>query len=99
MKYDFNSLFAKAGWNTYFEYGWQEVFEIFKHMNHTEAYELKQQKPDSARLKELLVGRFEFSEASVSRRLQACLATDRRFGFSWAHLSSLKSDIVMLVQL
>ena len=67
---DFNSLFAKAGWNTYFEYGWQEVFEIFKHMNHTEAYELKQQKPDSARLKELLVGRFEFSEASVSRRLE-----------------------------
>jgi len=65
---NFDGLFSDVNWE--FEHSWTDVFNIFKNIKHTDIG-LEWKSPDLKRLKELLVGRFEFSEAFVMKKIES----------------------------
>ncbi|MBW2988332.1 flap endonuclease-1 [Candidatus Woesearchaeota archaeon] len=63
-------IFEEVKWQDYFSFDWRDVFNIFKHSKHTDEFKLEWKAPDMAKVKELLVARFEFSESNVTKKLQ-----------------------------
>ena len=68
---DFGSLFSELKWEEYFEYPWQEVFELIKNMPIDENYEMKWKNMDEAKIMRLLVDEHDFSAERVKSQIDA----------------------------
>ncbi len=62
---NFEELFAQVKWKNYFEYDWNDVFEIFKEADVTEKYTLEWKIPDKEKIIKLLVKEHDFSEERI----------------------------------
>lgn len=71
FKKDFGALFEHVKWNDYFQFSWQEVFDLIRDMPVSDDYRLEWQAPDPGKLRQLLVDKHEFSlervDSSLSR--------------------------------
>jgi flap endonuclease-1 len=67
---DLSRLFEEVKWGEHFSYPWEEVFSIFRDAKHTDDFKLEWGKPDPEEVRKLLIGRFEFSESAVEKRLE-----------------------------
>ena len=67
---DFETLFEEVKWKEYFEYGWKDVFSIFKAMPKTDNYDLKWKDINIMKIKALLVDEHNFSEERVDKTLE-----------------------------
>ncbi len=62
-------MFTSVNWAQHFDFPWEDVFNLFKNMEHAENVQLKWGRPNQKRVRELLVGRFEFSPEAVDKKL------------------------------
>ena len=69
-KDDFERLFEDAEWSNYFDYPWQEVFDIFSKMDVTDDYELRWNRVNVDEVKKILVEDHDFSDERVSTVLK-----------------------------
>jgi flap endonuclease-1 len=74
---DFDSLFRKCEWNKYFDYDWQEVYELFRKIPTTDDYHLKWNNVDNDLIKDILVNQHDFSQERVESTL-AKIKTEQR---------------------
>lgn len=66
---NFELLFREVKWEGFFDYPWQEVFDLIKHMPVTDDYGLKWKKPDEDKIIGLLVGKHDFSEERIRSQI------------------------------
>ncbi len=66
---DFEALFKEAKWNDFFDFSWEEVFDLIKHMPVNKDYHLKWTKIDEDKIKKLLIDKHDFSEERVKAQL------------------------------
>ncbi len=66
---NFELLFKEVKWREFFDYPWQEVFDLIKNMPVTDDYNLKWKKPDEGKIMELLVEKHDFSEERVKSQI------------------------------
>ena len=62
-------MFTSVNWSQHFDFPWGDVFNLFKNMEHLESVQMTWGRPNPRLVRELLVGRFEFSPESVDKRL------------------------------
>ena len=62
---NFDALFKEAKWNDFFEFSWEEVFDLFRHIPVNENYHLKWKDVNEDEIMKLLVDRHDFSEERV----------------------------------
>lgn len=70
-----DELFSAAKWSDYFEFSWQEVFDVIKNMPVTSDYRLDWRAPNHKRIKALLCGKHDFTEENVESRLEKLKAS------------------------
>lgn len=68
---DFESLFLEAKWSEFFDFGWEEVFELIKNMPVNDNYNLEWRSADESKILKLLVDRHGFSEERVRAQIEA----------------------------
>ena len=66
---NFELLFKEVKWNEFFDYPWEEVFNLIKNIPITDSYKLNWRKPDEDKIIELLVGRHDFSEERIRSQI------------------------------
>jgi flap endonuclease-1 len=66
---DFSKLFKCANWDDYFDYSWQEVFDLFKNMPVKEDYDLRWNPLDPDKVCRILCERHDFSRQRVEDTL------------------------------
>jgi flap endonuclease-1 len=69
-KGDFDELFKKVKWDSFFDCPWTEVFYLIKKMPTTNDYDLEWKKPNKDKLSDLLVNEHNFSEERVSSMME-----------------------------
>jgi flap endonuclease-1 len=69
FKDDFPGLFVKAKWSESFEYPWEEVFELFKHVDVTDDYALRWKEPNREEIRRILVDEHDFGEERIMASL------------------------------
>lgn len=62
---NFELLFREVKWGEFFDYRWEEVFDLIKNIPITDSYKLSWKKPDKDKITELLVGKHDFSEERI----------------------------------
>jgi flap endonuclease-1 len=62
-------IFEEAGWKENFEFSWETVFDVIKKMPVTDEYELKWEKPDKEKIKQLLIEKHDFGTERVNSTL------------------------------
>jgi len=67
---DFDSLFNETKWKDYFNFSWEEVYHLIKHMPTTDDYKLEWGNIDVEKLNKLLVDKHDFSEQRVDNTLE-----------------------------
>lgn len=67
---DFNALFESVKWSDYFDYGWEEVFNLFKEMPVEKDYSLDWKGIDHDRINSVLCEKHNFSRDRVSDTLE-----------------------------
>jgi len=77
-KDDFDALFTDVGWEKYFPFPWQEVFDLIKHMPVTKEYTLQWKEPDRERVAKLLCDEHDFSNERISTTLDNMNRTKTR---------------------
>ena len=70
---DFGALFNEAKWQDFFEFEWQEVFDLFKNIPVNEDYELKWAEINEEKILKLLVDKHDFSEERVKSQIEGLL--------------------------
>ncbi|MBI3035106.1 flap endonuclease-1 [Candidatus Woesearchaeota archaeon] len=68
---NFDALFNNAKWNDFFDFSWQEVFELIRNMPVDENYELKWSDANEEEIMKLLVGKHDFSEERVKSQIDS----------------------------
>jgi flap endonuclease-1 len=66
---NFDALFKNLKWNEYFDFSWQEVYNLFKEMPVTDDYKLEWKNIDAKKLKEFLLDH-DFSEERINTTLE-----------------------------
>ena len=79
-KINFDALFNEAKWNDFFEFSWQEVFDLIKHMPVNESYDLEWNPIDEEKIKKILIDRHEFSEERVNNQIEGLLKMKAKKG-------------------
>jgi flap endonuclease-1 len=67
---DFDALFNEAKWNDFFDYSWEDVYELFTNMPATDDYSLSWKQPNREKIYEFLVNEHDFSEERVKSTLE-----------------------------
>ncbi len=75
-KSDFDKLFAAAKWKEYFDYDWQQVFDVFKNMPVNKNYSLKFTSPKSDKIMEFLCDKHDFERERIERSLNKLSQTN-----------------------
>jgi flap endonuclease-1 len=74
-KHDFDTMFKQVKWSEYFEFGWEEVYNLIENMPTTDKYKLEWNYPDLERVKKILCDEHDFSvervESTLSKLTQA----------------------------
>jgi flap endonuclease-1 len=63
------TLFKEVKWGQYFDYGWEEVFKLFKNMKITDDYEISWRPIKKERIVEILVEEHNFSRTRIEDSL------------------------------
>ncbi len=66
---DFDGLFKETKWKDYFDYRWEEVFELFSKCPVNNDYELKFESVNKEKIREILVEKHEFSRERIDKML------------------------------
>ena len=69
-KTNFDGLFSEARWNDFFEFSWEEVFDLIKNIPVNKNYELKWKDADADKIIKLLVDEHDFSEERIKSQLE-----------------------------
>lgn len=67
---NFNALFDDVKWNEFFDFSWQEVFDLFKNIPVNKNYELKWTEINEEKILKLLVDKHDFSEERVKSQIE-----------------------------
>ena len=68
---NFDILFKEAKWDDFFEFSWQEVFDLFKNMPINNHYNLKWKDINEGKMIKLLVDEHDFSEERVKSQIES----------------------------
>ena len=77
---NFENLFKEAKWGDFFEFSWNEVFDLIKNIPVNEKYELKWTNIDEEKIMKLLVDRHDFSEERVRNHIEGLLKAKEKKG-------------------
>jgi len=77
---DKEKIFKQVEWD--FEFSWEKVYDTIVNMKTTEDYMLKWNSVDENRVKEILIGKGEFSEERVDKVLEEITKTQKQKGLS-----------------
>ena len=66
---NFDKLFLDLKWKEYFDYDWQEVFNLFKNAKVTNEYSLKFENVDKEKIIKILVDEHDFSLERIEKQL------------------------------
>ena len=77
-KTDFDAMFSEAKWNDYFEFSWQEVFDLIKNIPVNKNYDLKWKEIDEDKIIKLLVDNHDFSEERVRSQIEGIAKESRK---------------------
>ena len=77
---NFDKLFEEARWNEHFDFGWNEVFELFKNMPINKDYQLKWADVDEGKMMDLLVDGHDFSKERVKSLIEGLVKTKQKVG-------------------
>ncbi|MBS3095884.1 flap endonuclease-1 [Candidatus Woesearchaeota archaeon] len=77
-KTSFDAMFNEAKWNDFFDFPWQEVFDLIRHMPVNERYELKWKNADEDEIIRLLVGMHNFSEDRVRNQIEGLVKGNKK---------------------
>jgi len=69
-KNNFDAVFIEAKWSEFFEFSWEEVFDLIKNIPVDEDYELKWEDVDEDKIIKLLVNEHDFSEERVRNHIE-----------------------------
>ncbi|MBI2647509.1 flap endonuclease-1 [Candidatus Woesearchaeota archaeon] len=67
---NFEALFKEAKWSNFFDFSWQEVFDLIKNMPVNEQYKLKWTDLDEEKIIKLLCEKHDFSEDRVKGQIE-----------------------------
>jgi flap endonuclease-1 len=70
---NFGALFNEAKWQDFFDFEWQEVFDLFKNIPVNKNYELKWTEINEEKILKLLVDKHDFSEERVKSQIEGLL--------------------------
>ena len=71
-------MFKEAKWNDFFEFSWEEVFDLFKNIPVTNDYELNWKDVDEEKIMNLLVDKHDFSEERVKSQIEGLTKTKQK---------------------
>ncbi len=77
-KDDFNKMFNEVKWNDYFDYPWQDVFDLFKNMPVTDNYVLKWNSINEEKIMKILVDEHDFSKERVQKQIDELRSVQRQ---------------------
>lgn len=77
---NFESLFKEAKWSDFFDFSWNEVFDLIKNMPVNENYELEWNSIDEEKIKKILVDKHEFSEERINSQIEGLLKARSKGG-------------------
>jgi len=66
---NFGELFEEVKWGSFFEFGWEEVFELIDKMPVSEDYSIKRGKVDREKVIEILCDAHQFSRERIEKTL------------------------------
>ncbi len=72
---DYNKMFSNAG----ADFNWKEIYELFVNMKVQKDYMLKWEKPNTEKIKSLLVEKHEFNEERVNKVLESLDQSNKEF--------------------
>jgi len=75
---DFDSMFKECRWNDYFDYSWNEVFNLIKNMPKQKEFDLKFTAPNIDEIKNILVKNHNFNEERIDSKLSRLLKIKRK---------------------
>lgn len=67
---DFDRLFTEVKWSEYFDYPWNDVFDVIKHTETTNDYAVQFTEPDDDAVVEVLCKQHDFNEERVRKMLE-----------------------------
>ncbi|MBS3105591.1 flap endonuclease-1 [Candidatus Woesearchaeota archaeon] len=67
---NFEALFNEVKWDNFFDFSWQEVFELIKNIPIDNDYNLKWTNADDGKIMKLLVDGHDFSEERVKNQIE-----------------------------
>ncbi len=70
---NFETLFKEVKWDDFFEFSWEEVFDLIKNMPVENDYTLKWTDADGEKIMKLLVDRHDFSEERVKNQIEGLM--------------------------
>lgn len=71
-------LFSEAKWKDFFEFSWQEVYELIKKMPVTKNFKLEWNKPNKQEIIKLLVDEHDFSMQRVEKTMDELLKKEQQ---------------------
>ena len=77
-KIDFDAMFSEAKWSIFFEFSWNEVFDLIKNIPVNKDYELKWKEIDEEKIIKLLVEGHDFSEERVRSQIEGIAKESRK---------------------
>lgn len=77
-KTNFGVMFNEAKWNDFFDFSWQEVFDLIKNMPVDKDYHLKWVDADEEKIMKLLVDRHNFSEERVRNQIEGLVKENKK---------------------
>ena len=75
---DFDVLFKEVKWNDFFEFSWEEVFNLIKNIPVNKNYHLKWTNFDEEKIMRLLVDEHDFSEERVKSQLESLVKENKK---------------------
>ena len=75
---NFDALFKEAKWGNFFDFSWQDVFDLLKNMPVNEHYNLKWRDPDEHKIMQLLVDGHDFSEERVKSQIEGLIRGNKK---------------------
>lgn len=74
---DLPKIFEEAKWNEYFDFDYQQIFEIFQNIPIQKEYSIKSKSPDIEKLTHLLVNKHGFSQQRVESMTEKLVSQNK----------------------
>lgn len=75
---NFDALFAEARWKNFFEFSWEEVFDLIKNIPVDKHYHLKWKNADEDNIMKILVDEHDFSEERVRSQIEGLVKESKK---------------------